>query len=88
MQFANGIEINLGREDFTERLQRFVDIYPRILASQSDKIAVVDLRYTNGFAVRWTNSPKPALTTPSVTRAIVPMHLMYHQAATVTNSAS
>jgi cell division protein FtsQ len=87
MQFANGIEINLGRENFAQRLQRFLDIYPLILANQSDKIAVVDLRYTNGFAVRWTNSPKPDSTTPSVTRAIVPMHLMHHQAARATNSA-
>lgn len=58
MEFANGIKINLGREHFGQRLQRFLEIYPRVLANQSDKIAVVDLRYTNGFAVRWTDSPR------------------------------
>lgn len=57
MQFDNGVEISLGRENFAQRLQRFVDIYPQVLSSQSDRIAIVDLRYTNGFAVRWKTPP-------------------------------
>jgi cell division protein FtsQ len=50
-----GLEISLGREHFLKRLQLFVDIYPQLLAAQIDKIATVDLRYTNGFAIRWVN---------------------------------
>lgn len=49
----NGTELSLGREQFMPRLQRFVAIYPRVLAAQLDRIALVDLRYTNGFSVRW-----------------------------------
>lgn len=51
--FADGLEVRLGRDQFSQRLQRFVDIYPYLLAYQIERIAVVDLRYTNGFAVRW-----------------------------------
>jgi cell division protein FtsQ len=56
MELANGLELSLGREHFRQRLQRFIDIYPRILAEQIDRIALVDLRYINGFAVRWADS--------------------------------
>ncbi len=51
----NGLEIRLGREQFFQQLQRFVDIYPQVLAGYAERIAVVDLRYTHGFAVRWTS---------------------------------
>ena len=50
---ANGLEIRLGRDLFPERLQRFVNLYPYLLADLSGRIAAVDLRYTHGFAVRW-----------------------------------
>ncbi|MEZ5582420.1 MAG: cell division protein FtsQ/DivIB [Candidatus Competibacteraceae bacterium] len=56
MELANGLELSLGRDHFDQRLQRFIDIYPRILAEQIDRIAMVDLRYLNGFAVRWADS--------------------------------
>lgn len=51
--FADGLEVRLGRDQFSQRLQRFIDIYPHVLAHQIERIAVVDLRYTNGFAVLW-----------------------------------
>lgn len=53
MRFDNGVEIKLGREQFLTRLQRFVDVYPRVLAQRADTIVTVDMRYVNGFAVRW-----------------------------------
>jgi cell division protein FtsQ len=56
MEMANGLKLSLGRDHFDRRLQRFIDIYPRILAEQIDRIAMVDLRYVNGFAVRWADS--------------------------------
>lgn len=61
LTFDNGLEVYLGREQFEQRLQRLVRIYPQILATQIDKIAVVDMRYVNGFAVRWKmGAPAPA----------------------------
>lgn len=53
MWFTNGVKVKLGREQFAERLQRFVDIYPETLARRIGQVAAIDLRYINGFAVRW-----------------------------------
>lgn len=57
LTFDGGLEVYLGRERFEERLRRLARIYPRVLAAQADRIAVVDLRYGNGFAVRWKVAP-------------------------------
>lgn len=57
LTFDGGLEVYLGRERFEERLQRLAQVYPRVLAAQADRIAVVDLRYGNGFAVRWKAGP-------------------------------
>ncbi|MBB1425386.1 cell division protein FtsQ/DivIB [Shewanella frigidimarina] len=54
---ANGIEIELGREDKMSRIQRFINVYPTL--KQSEKpVATVDLRYDTGFAVGWDDSKK------------------------------
>jgi cell division protein FtsQ len=53
LTFDGGLQAYLGRERFEERLQRLAQVYPRVLAAQADRIAVVDLRYSHGFAVRW-----------------------------------
>jgi len=53
----NGMALMLGRQEKShERLLRFVRSYNRVLAARAEQIEQVDLRYTNGFAVRW----KPA----------------------------
>jgi cell division protein FtsQ len=57
LTFDNGLEVYVGRERFEERLQRLAKVYPKVLAAQADQIAVVDLRYVNGFAVRWKAGP-------------------------------
>lgn len=57
----NGVKLVLGRHSAMERLQRFVRFYPGVLASKSQMIEEIDLRYTNGFVVRWNVSPDKAL---------------------------
>ncbi len=53
----NGMVLVLGhQEESHERLLRFVHSYNGVLAARADRIEQIDLRYTNGFAVRW----KPA----------------------------
>lgn len=54
VQLKNGIEINLGRQEFIDRLQRFVDVYP-LLSEQPKAVSYVDLRYDTGLAVGWQN---------------------------------
>lgn len=48
----NGLTIDLGREDIEPRLERFVGAYPRTVGRLQRRIEHVDLRYSNGFAVR------------------------------------
>ena len=53
LDLGNGLSLQLGRMDMHARLQRFMKIYQQIVANQLEKIESVDMRYTNGFAVRW-----------------------------------
>ncbi|TPG11812.1 cell division protein FtsQ/DivIB [Rhodanobacter glycinis] len=51
---ANGAQIVIGdRDQAGRRLHRFLDVYPQLIAGHTDGFAYADLRYTNGFAVRW-----------------------------------
>ncbi len=52
MQLKNGVELNLGRQEFIDRLQRFIDVYP-LLTKEEKPVRYVDLRYDTGFAVGW-----------------------------------
>ena len=59
----DGVTLNLGREERVERIQRFMDVYPRIKAQLKAKIITekdknqavdyIDLRYDTGLAVGW-----------------------------------
>lgn len=56
LRLSNGLTVQLGRDNekdpVRERLARFVEVYPRTLASLSRRLDYVDLRYPNGFALR------------------------------------
>ena len=55
---ATGAQIVIGdREQAGRRLRRFLDVYPQLMAGHTDGFAYADLRYTNGFAVRWPQAP-------------------------------
>ena len=56
LQLHNGIQLVLGREERLARLQRFVNVYNKTLAHHTMRIRRVDLRYSNGMAVRWDNT--------------------------------
>lgn len=53
LKMTDGMELRLGRQQMHERLDRFVSIYKKRLATDQRKIKHVDMRYTNGFAVAW-----------------------------------
>ena len=59
VQLNNGIKLNLGRTEFIDRLQRFVDLLPLIL-QQEKQVDYVDLRYDTGLAVGWKALDKAA----------------------------
>ena len=55
LKLDNGMRLELGREQSrspaSQRLLRFVDIYPAAVAGREPRPATVDLRYPNGFAL-------------------------------------
>jgi cell division protein FtsQ len=57
----SGIEIALGDGDMTPKLQRLERIFAAQLGSRSEQIARIDMRYTNGLAVRWRDNAGHAL---------------------------
>jgi cell division protein FtsQ len=57
VMLQGGTKIRLGMEQIESRLQRLLDVYQKTLAGKLDQIAVIDLRYSNGFAVQWRNPP-------------------------------
>jgi cell division protein FtsQ len=55
---ATGAQIVIGdRDQAGRRLRRFLNVYPQMTAGHTDAFAYADLRYTNGFAVRWPQPP-------------------------------
>ncbi len=59
LTLGNGIVLRLGRDRVEERLARFRAVWSGVLEPRADRIAAVDLRYTNGFAVAWRDGEKP-----------------------------
>ena len=54
LRLNNWIELSFGTRQVEERLNRFIGAYPQLAAV--GRPAVVDLRYSNGFAVRWAGA--------------------------------
>ncbi len=52
VKLNNGIKLNIGRQQFIDRLQSFIDIFP-LLKAQNKAINYIDLRYDIGLAVGW-----------------------------------
>lgn len=53
VELDNGIIVRLGRENEINRMQRFADMWPGILKAQANRLEYVDMRYKDGFAVRY-----------------------------------
>jgi cell division protein FtsQ len=53
VKLASGVTLALGREQVEARLARFVAMHDRTLAPLGLRVDYVDMRYANGFAVRF-----------------------------------
>lgn len=80
LSLASGAQIAIGHDQVDARIKRFRDVWPQIASSQSVGPAYMDLRYQNGFAVRWaeaapaTSPPTPeSPSSPPQARAATPM---------------
>ena len=64
LTLASGALIEIGRVDARRRLQRFLDVWPKLAAASNGPPVYVDLRYENGFAMRWA-LPEAPVSSPS-----------------------
>lgn len=65
LTLASGALIDIGRVDASARLKRFLDVWPKLAAGAAGPPVYVDLRYENGFALRWAlPAPPPSFSTP------------------------
>lgn len=57
VRLVNGIELRLGTGPVEERLARFIETVQQIEAA--GRPLMVDMRYSNGFAVKWAPNADP-----------------------------
>lgn len=53
IKLQNDLELILGRNEPLNKFQRFIKAFALIGEEQVTKVAVVDLRYSNGYALTW-----------------------------------
>lgn len=58
LELDNGMRLVLGRGNGYGRLLKFARFYRRALHDREAQVERVDLRYSNGFAVRWKQAGK------------------------------
>lgn len=54
LRLSDGSEVVVGKNEARLRLQRFAGLLPQMLAQKQQALRRADLRYTNGFALVWT----------------------------------
>jgi cell division protein FtsQ len=59
LRLDSGLVVELGREKVAERLEKFAKVYDRTVQRLPEPVNYVDLRYPNGFAVRYPNFKGP-----------------------------
>lgn len=53
IRLDNGMMMHVGYKDILTRLEHFVKVYPKIVGSRANDVEYIDLRYSNGMAIRW-----------------------------------
>ena len=69
IHLENGTVLELGRDQMEARLARYVSAYGRSLAQLNQQLAYVDLRYSNGFAVRMPETSRQEPRKPNLKKA-------------------
>jgi cell division protein FtsQ len=65
MTLKRGTQLMLGKDALAEKIQRFLQVYDQHLVQHFDAVVRIDLRYTNGLAVAWSDEYKVLVQTPS-----------------------
>lgn len=53
LRLDNGMTLKIGHSDILTRLTHFVRVYPKIVGERATDVDYIDLRYSNGMAVKW-----------------------------------
>lgn len=71
LHLQSGLVVKFGRDDYTQRLKRFVQAYQSDKLPNVEKVSAIDFRYNRGFAVKWKADflPKPQLGTGKLVKA-------------------
>ncbi len=69
LQLSNGGAVVIGRDQPEQRLARFIAVMPILMQGRSGGFVYADLRYSNGFAVKWPDAPAAP---PSDSKASTP----------------
>lgn len=57
----NGLPLYFGETQLTQKVQRFLSVYQRVFKGRLNDVHYVDLRYSNGLAVRWRDQEQIAV---------------------------
>ena len=71
MELANGWQINIGKGQIMEKMQRFATVLKDQLLAHRNAVAIVDMRYQHGLAVRWLHTGATVSALPSNKRLVV-----------------
>ncbi len=59
VELSNGLSLRLGQGDRLESLAPYIAALPQILGDRFGDAATIDMRYSNGFAVKWRQDATP-----------------------------
>ena len=61
LKLSSGTVIRLGKSGVIDRMERLLSFFPVSEPGKLEQIDYIDMRYTNGFAIRWNPEIKPDL---------------------------
>lgn len=73
---AHGLQVRIGREATDQRFQRFSRQVLPVLLQLPQNAGVIDMRYNNGFAVKWRELEEDAVPDASQVDEHSSMHMM------------
>jgi len=53
LSLSNGVDLNLGSQQMDAKLVRLTDTWTKLLKANQQLPQYIDLRYTNGYVVKW-----------------------------------
>lgn len=59
LRLSDGAQVIVGRQDAEDRVRRFADLLPKLIAPAGRALQRADLRYANGFALKWSEAASP-----------------------------